>query len=174
MTATPCRHGPPLSHPLAGDVIGFSLRWDGQTGRCGSRATRCSTAACAKSRSASDVGTAVVHLGGVRFPVTGPLHYTMTAKQAVELLGLVRPRTAIPIHYEGWQHFREGREAIERELRTRRRTSAEHPLAPDRRGSDARCVSVRGAATSREGAVTRRARGAGALASARWASTSCA
>jgi hypothetical protein len=30
ITATPCRHGPPLSHPLAGDVIGFALRWDGQ------------------------------------------------------------------------------------------------------------------------------------------------
>ena len=33
ITATPCRHGPPLSHPLAGDVIGFALRWDGQA-RC--------------------------------------------------------------------------------------------------------------------------------------------
>jgi L-ascorbate metabolism protein UlaG (beta-lactamase superfamily) len=58
----------------------------------------------------------LLHLGGVQFPVTGPLHYTMTAAQAVELLVLLRPRTAIPIHYEGWKHFREGREAIEREL----------------------------------------------------------
>jgi L-ascorbate metabolism protein UlaG (beta-lactamase superfamily) len=40
----------------------------------------------------------------------------MTAKDAVELCDLVRPRTAIPIHYEGWQHFRQGREAIEREF----------------------------------------------------------
>ena len=32
------------------------------------------------------------------------------------MCALVRPRTAIPIHYEGWAHFREGREAIEREL----------------------------------------------------------
>jgi hypothetical protein len=30
ITATPCRHGPPLSRPLAGDVVGFALRWDGQ------------------------------------------------------------------------------------------------------------------------------------------------
>ena len=52
----------------------------------------------------------------VRFPVTGPVRYTMTAREAVELLGLVRPRTAIPIHYEGWKHFTQGREAIEREL----------------------------------------------------------
>jgi L-ascorbate metabolism protein UlaG (beta-lactamase superfamily) len=30
ITATPCRHGPPFSRPIAGDVIGFALRWDGQ------------------------------------------------------------------------------------------------------------------------------------------------
>ena len=30
VTATPCRHGPPLSRPIVGDVIGFALRWDGQ------------------------------------------------------------------------------------------------------------------------------------------------
>ena len=35
---------------------------------------------------------------------------------AVELCRLVRPRTAIPIHYEGWKHFRQGRQAIEREF----------------------------------------------------------
>jgi L-ascorbate metabolism protein UlaG (beta-lactamase superfamily) len=62
------------------------------------------------------VKTAILHLGGVQFPMTGPLRYTMTAKDAVELCGLLRPRTAIPIHYEGWKHFREGRQAIEREL----------------------------------------------------------
>jgi hypothetical protein len=28
--ATPCRHGPPLSRPLVGDVIGFALAWDAQ------------------------------------------------------------------------------------------------------------------------------------------------
>jgi hypothetical protein len=26
VTATPCRHGPPLSRPIVGDVIGFALR----------------------------------------------------------------------------------------------------------------------------------------------------
>jgi L-ascorbate metabolism protein UlaG (beta-lactamase superfamily) len=50
----------------------------------------------------------------VRFPVTGPVRYTMTAQDAVELCGLIKPRTAIPIHYEGWKHFRHGRDAIER------------------------------------------------------------
>jgi L-ascorbate metabolism protein UlaG (beta-lactamase superfamily) len=62
------------------------------------------------------IGTAIMHLGGVQFPVTGPARYTMTARDAVELLGLIRPHTAIPVHYEGWTHFKEGREAIEREF----------------------------------------------------------
>ena len=66
-----------------------------------------------------DVGTAILHLGGVRFPVSGPLRYTMTGDEAVEICALLRPATVIPVHYEGWKHFREGaatvREAFERE-----------------------------------------------------------
>ena len=50
----------------------------------------------------------------VRFPVTGPLRYSMTAREAVELCGLLRPRTVVPVHYEGWTHFRQGRDGIER------------------------------------------------------------
>ncbi len=30
ITATPCRHGPALTNPLVGDVIGFALSWEGQ------------------------------------------------------------------------------------------------------------------------------------------------
>jgi L-ascorbate metabolism protein UlaG (beta-lactamase superfamily) len=117
VTATPCRHGPPLSHPLVGDVIGFALRWDGQ--EHGVLWISGDTVLYDGVRRVAErlvVDTAIVHLGGVQFPITGPLRYTMTARDAVELCGLVRPRTAIPIHYEGWKHFNEGREAIEREL----------------------------------------------------------
>jgi L-ascorbate metabolism protein UlaG (beta-lactamase superfamily) len=117
ITATPCRHGPPLSHPIVGDVIGFALRWDGQ--EHGVLWISGDTVLYDGVREVGDrleVDIALLHLGGVRFPVTGPLHYTMTARQAVELCRLIRPRTAIPIHYEGWKHFREGREAIEREF----------------------------------------------------------
>lgn len=60
-----------------------------------------------------DVDLALLHLGGVRFPITGPLRYTMTAADAVELCRLVRPRTVIPVHYEGWSHFRQRRAAVE-------------------------------------------------------------
>jgi L-ascorbate metabolism protein UlaG (beta-lactamase superfamily) len=117
ITATPCRHGPPLSRPIVGDVIGFALRWEGQ--EHGVLWISGDTVLYDGVRQVADrleVATALLHLGGVRFPVSGPVRYTMTAREAVELCRLVRPRAAIPVHYEGWKHFRQGREAIESEF----------------------------------------------------------
>jgi L-ascorbate metabolism protein UlaG (beta-lactamase superfamily) len=110
VTATPCRHGPPLSHPLVGDVIGFSLNglWiSGDT---------VLYPGVKEVASRVDVDVALLHLGGVKFPVTGPLRYTMNAREGLELTRLLKPRVTIPIHYEGWKHFREGRGEIEREF----------------------------------------------------------
>jgi L-ascorbate metabolism protein UlaG (beta-lactamase superfamily) len=117
ITATPCRHGPPLSHPIVGEVVGFALSWDDQ--EHGVLWISGDTVLYDGVREVADrleVDTALVHLGGVRFPVSGPLRYTMTAAEAVELCGLLKPRTTIPIHYEGWKHFRQGQEAIEAEF----------------------------------------------------------
>jgi len=117
VTATPCRHGPPLSHPIVGDVIGFALRWEGQED--GVLWISGDTVLYDGVRTVADrldVDAAILHLGGVQFPVSGPVRYTLTAKQAVELCALVEPRMTIPIHYEGWKHFKEGRQAIEREF----------------------------------------------------------
>ena len=117
ITATPCRHGPPFSHPIVGDVIGFALRWEGQ--EHGVLWISGDTVLYDGVRDVAgrlDIDTALIHLGAVSFWVTGPLRYTMTAAEAIELCGLIRPRTIVPIHYEGWSHFRQGREQIEREL----------------------------------------------------------
>lgn len=117
VTATPARHGPPLSRPLVGEVTGFALRWEGQ--RHGALWVSGDTVLYDGVREIArrvDVGTALLHLGGVRFPLTGPLRYTMTAAPALELCRLLRPRTVLPVHYEGWSHFQEGRRAVEAEL----------------------------------------------------------
>lgn len=115
ITATPCRHGPPASRFIVGDVIGFALQWDGQ--RHGVVWISGDTVLFDGVRQVADrlrVGTALLHLGGVRFPVSGPLRYTLTAANAVKMCRVIHPRTVIPIHYEGWSHFREGRKAIDR------------------------------------------------------------
>ncbi len=117
ITATPCRHGPPLSRPIVGDVIGFALRWEGQEhGVLWISGDTVLYDGVRQVAERLEISTALLHLGGVRFPISGPARYTMNAKEAIELCRLVRPGTVIPIHYEGWKHFREGQEAIEREL----------------------------------------------------------
>jgi len=112
ITATPCRHGPPLSHPIVGEVIGFALRWDGGSLWISGDTVR--YPALEDTARTIDVDVAVMHLGGVQFPVTGPLRYTMTAKDLAALE--LNARAIVPLHYEGWKHFRDGRAAIEREL----------------------------------------------------------
>ncbi|MEV0936725.1 MBL fold metallo-hydrolase [Streptomyces phaeochromogenes] len=117
VTATPARHGPPLSRPVTGDVIGFALRWEGQ--RHGVLWISGDTVLYEGVREVArrlDVGTALLHLGSVRFPLTGPVRYTMNAAQAVSLCRELRPHTVLPVHYEGWGHFQEGRTAVEAEL----------------------------------------------------------
>jgi L-ascorbate metabolism protein UlaG (beta-lactamase superfamily) len=63
-----------------------------------------------------DVGTVLLHLGGVRFPVSGPVRYTLTAREGVDLATQLNARTVIPVHYEGWSHFRDGRDAMKQAL----------------------------------------------------------
>ena len=118
VTATPARHGPPLSRPVAGQVVGFALEWPGQDD--GVLWISGDTVLFGGVRAVLDrlrVDTALLHLGGVRFPVTGPLRYSMTAREAIELVRGSGIRTAVPVHYEGWTHFRQGRAAVEDELR---------------------------------------------------------
>lgn len=119
VTATPCRHGPPLSRPIVGQVVGFALAWAGQEDGVvwiSGDTVLYPELWQVPERLAVDV--AVVHLGGVRFPISGPLRYTMTIDEAVELCDRLQPRVVVPVHYEGWSHFRQGRDAIEARLAT--------------------------------------------------------
>lgn len=117
VTATPCRHGPPLSRPVVGDVVGFSLRWDGQA--AGELWFTGDTVLHRRLRRVGerlDIGTVVAHLGGVRFGLTGPLRYTMRGRDLATLCDWVRPAVVVPVHYEGWSHFHDDRAAVERAL----------------------------------------------------------
>ncbi|MQA36072.1 MBL fold metallo-hydrolase [Modestobacter roseus] len=116
VTATPARHGPPLSRRVSGDVVGFAVHeqeggpvlWISGD-----------TVFHRRLREVADrlaVDVAVLHLGGVRFPVTGPLRFSMTGAGAVRTVRLLRPRVVVPVHYEGWSHFRQGRAQVERVL----------------------------------------------------------
>ncbi|MFZ5518297.1 MAG: MBL fold metallo-hydrolase [Candidatus Zhuqueibacterota bacterium] len=108
--ATPARHGPLWTRPFVGEVIGFIVEWDGQ--RHGALYISGDTV---WFRGIVEVGrryrisTAVLHLGGVRFPLYGPIRFTFTGAEAARAAQALNARTIVPIHYEGWTHFRESR-----------------------------------------------------------------
>lgn len=109
VTATPCRHGPPFSRPIVGDVIGFILRRNhGLRDDLWVTGDTVLTRTLRRTARRLDVDVAIVNAGGVRFGATGAIEYTMTGAGAVELVGLLQPTVAIPAHYDGWSHFRDG------------------------------------------------------------------
>lgn len=117
VTATPCRHGPPLSRPVAGEVVGFALKWDGQAnGAFWMTGDSVLYGGLREVPRRMKVGTVLLHLGGVRFPLTGPLRYSMDGRDGAKLISEARPTSVIPVHVEGWSHFRDSRVAAERAL----------------------------------------------------------
>jgi L-ascorbate metabolism protein UlaG (beta-lactamase superfamily) len=106
--ATPCRHGPPFSRPVAGSVIGFALRLgDGPAVSVWMTGHTVLHRPVRRLAGRLHVDVLLVHLGGVRFARTGRLRYSMDGRDATRLLRLLRPRVAVPVHYDGWSHFSE-------------------------------------------------------------------
>jgi L-ascorbate metabolism protein UlaG (beta-lactamase superfamily) len=58
------------------------------------------------------VVVAILHLGAARVSEVGPFHLTMTAKEAVEAARCFANATIVPVHFEDWAHFSEGRQEI--------------------------------------------------------------
>ena len=105
---TPCRHGPPLSRPISGEVVGFALNiGDNPRVRVWMTGDTVLHRAVRRTANELDVDVLLVHLGSVQFPISGPLRYSMTGNDAIELISRVRPRASVPVHFEGWSHFHE-------------------------------------------------------------------
>jgi len=112
VTATPARHGPPLSEPIVGPAIGFALRPAGAKSVIWISGDTVLFDGLYRVADRFTVDTAVLHLGKVQFGLTGPIRYTMTGRDAVVLCDRIKPRRIVPVHYEGWSHFHEGRAEI--------------------------------------------------------------
>ena len=108
ITAAPAHHGTVGSHLVVGETTGFILEWAGQ--KHGALYISGDTVwfnGLCEIGQRFKIGTAILHIGGARFPILGPLRFTLNAREAVHLVHALEPRTVIPIHYEGWKHFQE-------------------------------------------------------------------
>jgi L-ascorbate metabolism protein UlaG (beta-lactamase superfamily) len=117
VTAVPARHGSLGSHLIVGETTGFVLEWPGQ--KHGALYISGDTVWFKGIRDITkhfSIGTAILHIGKAGFLSTGPVWFTFSAKEAVQVVKALEPQKIIPIHYEGWRHFRERRVQAEREF----------------------------------------------------------
>lgn len=117
VTAVPAHHGSLGSHLIVGETTGFVLEWPGQ--KHGALYISGDTVWFKGIRDITkhfSIGTAILHIGRAGFPSTGPVWFTLSAKEAVQVVRALVPQKVIPIHYEGWRHFREPRVQAEKEF----------------------------------------------------------
>jgi L-ascorbate metabolism protein UlaG (beta-lactamase superfamily) len=115
VTAVPARHGSLGSHWIVGETTGFVLEWPGQ--KQGALYISGDSVWFSGIREITEhfrISTAILHIGRAGFLSTGPVWFTFSAKEAVRVVNALKPQTMIPIHYEGWKHFREPRAQAER------------------------------------------------------------
>ena len=112
LTATPARHGPPLSEPFVGPVVGFVLEsLDDENSVLyitGDTVFFSGVEAVGKRFRPRIV---IAHLGAASY---GLLRFTMNAREALKLARTFEDATIVPIHYDGWTHFKEKRADVER------------------------------------------------------------
>jgi len=114
LTATPARHGAPGISLLSGPAIGFMLEWSGQEhGALYLSGDTVYFGGIDRIAARFQVSVAVIHFGGVRFAASGPARYTFDAAEGLRAAEVLRATTVVPIHFEGWSHFRTPRTEIE-------------------------------------------------------------
>jgi L-ascorbate metabolism protein UlaG (beta-lactamase superfamily) len=116
VTATPARHGP--ADGDRGPATGFALAFADAPGEVlyvsGDTVWFEGVAAVAER---FDVRVAVLHLGAAVVREVGDRPLTLTAAEAVTVAQAMPSATIVPVHFEGWAHFSESREEIERAFR---------------------------------------------------------
>jgi L-ascorbate metabolism protein UlaG (beta-lactamase superfamily) len=115
VTGVPALHGPGAREdlePVVGEVVGFVLTGDGLPTVYVSG----DNAQISLVREIADrfgpVDTAVLFAGAVRTPVLDRALLTLDSAQAAEAARILGARRIVPVHFDSWAHFTEGREQL--------------------------------------------------------------
>lgn len=112
VTATPAQHGPDGCEPFTGEVVGFVLTAPDlpTVYVSGDNASLAVVERIAERF--GPVDTAVLFAGAVRTPLFDGALLTLDSDQAAQAARLLGARRVVPVHFEGWGHFTEGRDHL--------------------------------------------------------------
>jgi L-ascorbate metabolism protein UlaG (beta-lactamase superfamily) len=119
ITAMPARHGPPVANRALPETMGSLLEFMSASGQPAYRTYISGDTLVFDElkdipQRYPQIDLALLHLGGTR--VLGVL-VTMDAEQGVRALSLIRPDTAIPIHYNDYPVFKSPLDDFKRAVR---------------------------------------------------------
>jgi L-ascorbate metabolism protein UlaG (beta-lactamase superfamily) len=116
VTAVPALHGPgPREEiePITGQVVGFVLTGEGLPTVYVSGDNASLDLVGEIAERFAPVDTAVLFAGAPRFPVLfGGAFIVLSSEQAVEAARILDARRVVPVHYDSWAHFTEGRDEL--------------------------------------------------------------
>ncbi|MYS87424.1 MBL fold metallo-hydrolase [Embleya scabrispora] len=112
VTATPAQHGPEGCEPITGEVVGFVLTASDLPTIYVS-GDNASLAVVEKiAARIGPVDTAVLFAGAARTPLFDGALLTLDSAQAAEAAAILGARRIVPVHFDSWGHFTEGRNAL--------------------------------------------------------------
>lgn len=133
VVGVPARHGPPGCEPLTGEVVGFVLIGEGlpTVYISGDNAGLEHVQEVAERFRPVDV--AVLFAGAARTALLDGADLTLTSDQAAAAASLLDARHVVPVHFEGWAHFSQGRASLEEAFAAAGLLSRTHLLQPGQR-----------------------------------------
>jgi len=129
ITAAPARHGPAGIEPLAGDVIGFVLTSNDPMLKpvyiTGDTVWYDGVAEVAHRFNA---GIVLLFAGAAQS--RGPFYLTMNTNDAIETAAAFPDATIVPVHHEGWAHFRQSGDDLQKAFKALGFDKRLHMLEP--------------------------------------------
>ena len=111
ITATPARHGPAGTEHITGDVIGFLLSVNGQSGHpVYITGDTVFFEGVAQTGQRFHPQYVFVFAGAAR--PRGPFNVTMNSNDALDTAAAFPEAKIIPLHFEGWSHYTEGKDVL--------------------------------------------------------------
>lgn len=109
----PAQHGPDGCEPVTGEVIGFMLT----AADLPNVYVSGDNASLAVVKEIADrfgpIDTAMLFAGAARTILFDGALLTLDSPQTAEAAALLGARRVVPVHFDSWGHFTEGREALE-------------------------------------------------------------
>lgn len=119
ITATPAQHHPNwLPQFISGEVIGFFIQHSASNETIYiSGDTIYYKGIKEIQKKFNEITYALIHVGSAEFRyLTGLGKFTMDAKGFIKTISTLSPKVAIPIHNQGWTHFKENNNSLKNAL----------------------------------------------------------